>query len=404
MSREPVVFNGNNYEVSSSEVDYDSNYKISTITETERGLLPNTRYAIRVRAFNSLGVSSEWSEALEVETTSDNTQPKQPQNLSLSTVDGHLTILWDDVTENTDNTPISDLAYYEVLLQDNIEYSGDLLPPFRYTSIANSYTFLYSANKAVHEALTPPQPPSEDWTVYVYAVDFSGNRSEPATNDKMLTFGAISVDFPVNFQSSDYDGTNVESHDATDGIKIQENGEMEVNDLRVNGVLKIQGHNIVKPPMIIGRRQTDTSIGNDSLSAVVLTTVLNNKIEIYDSTWNELEIAPYTVDFPGGYFELNIDGWYKITANHRWGINTTGSRQAWITLNSSLVDGTGGLNVPLGAHAGSFPPSPYQVNQFTDSVILELPEGTTIRPRVYQNSGGSLNLANFDFSIELVSY
>lgn len=363
---------------------------IIDITETERGLLPNTRYAIRVRAFNNLGVSSEWSEAIEFGTGTDDTVPATPTGLQLSTVDGHLTILWDEVTTNEDGTPLTDLAFYEILLQDNIEYGagGDLLPPFRYTSIANSYTFLYSANKAIHDAVG--EAPSDDWTVIVRAVDFSGNASGDATNDQDLSFGGTSVDFPVNFTSSNYDGTSVEAEDATQGIKIQENGKAEFDDLRVIGDLEVSHHSLLKPPVAIyTRNETNNPALRQDFANTNWDAVSFNALQV-----NNFVGADRLVSYSSGVFTMNISGWYKLTVNHRWIVNGTGARHTEIDINGTIK--------ALGGHVGGGTFAT-ELNDFTDVRSVYLAANDEIILRAMQDSGGNLELVYAQFIIEWLS-
>lgn len=379
--------------VESTQYDTTTPDGVTSITETERGLLPNTRYAIRVRAFNNLGVPSNWSEAIEFGTASDDTVPATPQNLLLSTIDGHLTILWDNVTTNEDGTPLTDLAFYEILLQDNIEYGagGDLLPPFRYTSIANSYTFLYSANKAIHDAVG--EPPSDDWTVTVRAVDFSGNPSGDATNVQALSFGGGGSDFPVNFESTNYDGTSVEDHDATEGIKIQENGEAEFEDLRINGDLYVQNINAGSKTLAVFTRDSIQAISNTTNEYVAMETEHINRTfkKLNGSVWEDKELIRFV--YGGINLVAHKTGWYNITITHKWEVNGDGARQAHM-----LIDGT--LRNWGGHPAGGLYTT--ELHMFTDSRIFHINSGEIIVPAVRQDSGGALDLEYMQVTIELI--
>lgn len=379
---------------------------ISEITETERGLVPNTRYVMRVRALNGLGVTSDWSESIEFDVGSDLTTPATPANVKLSTVDGHITVLWDEVTTNEDGSAISDLAFYEVLLQDNVHYgilplppSGLLpsgyLPPFRYTAITNSYTFLYSANKAIHDALHPQKPPSDNWSVIVRAVDFSGNSSgdgTDGTNDPIdLSFGGSGENFPINFQSSDYDGTSVEDGDATDGIRIQENGEAEFNDLRINGDLKVKGHSITKPPIsIFTKNEANTAPGRQTFGDTNY-----NAVSFNDEPLVGLVNSSSIVGYSSGIHTIQLDGWYRLTLSHRWVVNGVGARHSHVEIN-------GGAPKALGGHpAGGALTT--ELNNYTDIRCFSLSAGDELVFRLMQDSGGDLDLIYAQLIIEWLS-
>lgn len=379
---------------------------VSEITETERGLVPNTRYVMRVRALNSLGVTSDWSESIEFDVGSDPTTPATPTNVKLSTVDGHITILWDEVTTNEDGSTISDLAFYEVLLQDNTNYGilpdppseilpSGYLPAFRYTSIANSYTFLYSANKAIHDALHPPKPVPDSWSVIVRAIDFSGNSSGDGidgVNEPLdLSLGGAGLDFPINYQSSDYDGTSVESNDATVGIRIQENGEAEFNDLRVNGNLKVQGHSITRPPVsIFTKNEANTAPGRQTFGDANY-----NAISFNDEPLVGLVNGSSIVGYSSGIHTIQLDGWYRLTVSHRWIVNGVGARHSHVEIN-------GGAPKALGGHpAGGALTT--ELNNYTDIRCFSLLAGDELIFRLMQDSGGDLDLIYAQLIIEWLS-
>ena len=385
------------YEYDAGNVESSETTTSSTtatqITETERGLLPNTRYAMRVRAINNLGIVSGWSDAIEFITANDDTTPSAPTNVVLSTTDGHLTILWDEVTTNTDGTPIGDLAYYEITLQDNILYGGELLDPFKYTSITNSYTFLYSANNAIHDVVG--ESPSDDWTVSVRAVDYSGNTSLGSGDTIALSFTGTGSDIPVNFESTDYDGTDVETRDATDGIRIQENGEAEFNDLYVNGDLEVSGHSFLAPPMLVYSRNEANAatvpprqnFTHDNWDAIVWLT--SSQIN------NGIDGSAIATLAGGATFTIAHTAWYRLTLSHRWTINGTGARYAVADINGTYKG--------LGGHVGGASFTASEINNFTDSRIFYLSAGDTVVFRAKQDSGITLQLLYAQAQIEWVS-
>lgn len=79
-------------------------------------LQADTRYAIRVRAYNNLGVYSDWSEALDFKTPSDQSVPLPPTGLEIDFNTPDMIIRWVAPEFNTDNTPLRDLSRYYVAL------------------------------------------------------------------------------------------------------------------------------------------------------------------------------------------------------------------------------------------------------------------------------------------------
>jgi hypothetical protein len=364
---------------------------VSEITETERGLIPNTRYAMRVRALNGLGVTSNWSEAIEFDVGSDNTIPATPVLQPPSTTDGHITLIWSNVTENTDGSLIEDLAFYEIIFQDNTEYSGELLPPFRYTSISNSYTFLYSVNKAIHDALETPQPPSDNWTVTVRAIDYSGNPSGDATETIGVDL-AQGLDYPVNFESSDYNGSTVETHDATDGIRIQENGEAEFNDLRVNGDLYVNNINVGRNTIALFRRDSTQIISDTTDENVNMEYEdINRTFKKFTTVWIDKELVSWTLGSPN--IVVNKTGWYRISIVHKWEIDGTGTRESYMLIDSTKRN--------WGGHQGGGTIAT-TLNMFTDTRMFYISAGEIIVPGVRQDSGGALDLEYMQVTIELI--
>lgn len=133
------------------------------------GLLPNRRYAVRVRALNRFNVSSNWSEALEFITPSDDTTPNVPSNLSIDFSTPDLYLQWDIVTDNTDGSAIVDLSRYKVTLST----PGDQVRDYETTQTFFSLPFRQNETD-----FGTAQP---EFVVAVRAVDVEGNESDPAS-------------------------------------------------------------------------------------------------------------------------------------------------------------------------------------------------------------------------------
>jgi hypothetical protein len=180
MARDPAIVDGGVELSADLQTSYSDKYVVETKVGTERGLLPNTRYAVRTRAVNNLGVTSEWSDALEFDTSQDTTIPDDVKNanVTLDSSTGNITLRWDKVTTNEDGSPLLDFAFYEIVFEDPVSYPVyGVIPAFSYSSITESYTLLNSTNKAIHAPYG--EGATLAWNVAIYATDYSGNRSEP---------------------------------------------------------------------------------------------------------------------------------------------------------------------------------------------------------------------------------
>lgn len=141
---------------------------IQTFQRKLPALDPNTRYIARVRAFSQLGIPSDWSEALVIDTPSDSSVPTAPTNLRINFDSGTLFLDWDPPVHNTDGTIVTDLARYRVTLSD-----GTTTVAYFTTNSFFSYSF--ETNQADFGQAQP------ELNVAVYAIDVSGNSSSPRT-------------------------------------------------------------------------------------------------------------------------------------------------------------------------------------------------------------------------------
>lgn len=402
MSRDPVKIQGGATSPDVGPPAYPDKYVIETKVGTERGLLPNTRYVVRTRAVNNLGVTSEWSDALEFDTSQDTTIPDDVKNaqVTLDSSTGNITLTWDKVDTNEDGSPLLDFAYYEIVFEDPISYpafesmSAGVIPPFTYSSITESYTLLNSTNKAIHSPYG--QGASQTWNIAIYATDYSGNRSVP-------TYVNIDPDDwesydpsgdPVTLQSTDYDGVGgVAANDATDGWRLEVGGLAEFNELRTNSDLEVVGHSFLAPPIaIFTMNESNNPAGRQTFANTNWDPIhwdnnaLNNDID-------GSNIVSYSVGT--GIHTINASGWYRITISHRWIVDGVGARHTEVEINGATIKALGGH--PGGGSLAT------ELNNYTDVRCFNLSSGDELVFSAMEDSGGYLDLVYAQLIIEWLS-
>jgi len=127
-------------------------------------LLPDSRYVVRVRSNNNLGVQSEWSESLTFETMSDESTPSAPTNLVTNFSATAFIVTWTPPTTNTDGSTLMDLKGYKVTLTAN--------SITKVYEVTDAY-FLYSRDQNTSDFGSLQSSIS----VTVKAVDIHGNES-----------------------------------------------------------------------------------------------------------------------------------------------------------------------------------------------------------------------------------
>lgn len=146
------------------------------------GLSPNQRYVVRVRAVSKFGVYSDWSEAIDFTTPSDDSTPNPPTDLSIDFESPDLMLDWIPPEFNTDGSFFRDFDHYDVtLIANSIEKTYQTISPF--------FAFTFAQNRTLFGT------PQASIDVEIRAVDVSGKRSEPLTgtaiNPAPLTPGNI---------------------------------------------------------------------------------------------------------------------------------------------------------------------------------------------------------------------
>lgn len=130
------------------------------------GLPPATRHAIRVRAFSSFGVASDWSEALDIQTPGDSSVPNAPVNLDIDFDTPTLILAWERGNYNTDGSPLNDFRNFVVSLTVGaVTKTYETSQPF----------FIYSVTQNERDFSTP----SPEIYVEITTVDVTGNTSAP---------------------------------------------------------------------------------------------------------------------------------------------------------------------------------------------------------------------------------
>jgi hypothetical protein len=133
-------------------------------------LLPNNRYAVRIRAYNGLGIASSWSEVLVIQTAASDSslRPLPPTDLIINYDSSTLITSWTAPTANTDGSPLNNFDHYEVTLSTNT------------TSVTYNTTtpfFAYGVDSNIHDFGIA----QGSLTVAVRAVNISNVASDPVT-------------------------------------------------------------------------------------------------------------------------------------------------------------------------------------------------------------------------------
>lgn len=140
------------------------------IKQSLLGLDPNSRYAVRVRAVDGLGNKSDWSEALEFDTTGSDSRPSKVYGVSWDWTNRDLIVSWQPVTTNQDGS-LADVAYYEFTA-----VLGGFSPEVLITKkhVVHGTEFTYTAEQILNDY---DGPPGSVLFFYVSAVSISGMRS-----------------------------------------------------------------------------------------------------------------------------------------------------------------------------------------------------------------------------------
>jgi hypothetical protein len=123
-------------------------------TFTDVGMMPSSKYEYKIRAVSNLGRSNYFpgsGEGVYVETPEDNTPPQRPSNVNAELTDvGEIEIRWNATTDD------SSIREYEIWVNDQIILTGNADTTFVLTNL----------------------PVNTSYTIRVFAVDNSGNKSE----------------------------------------------------------------------------------------------------------------------------------------------------------------------------------------------------------------------------------
>lgn len=167
-----------------------SNYRKNAILKEPEFELPVKKPGIsfnwRVRAFNVLGVFSEWVYGGSATSVADTTTPNAPTNIGGQGKYNTATVTWDNPTNNTDGTALDDLKYINI-----------------YRQISGTYTIVAQSGATSGEGGSYTDGGLEPATSYLYkvsAIDYSGNESSLSGNVSITTLtdpsagvGAVSV-------------------------------------------------------------------------------------------------------------------------------------------------------------------------------------------------------------------
>lgn len=162
-----------------SEIDISQEVRQSLI-----GLDPNSRYAIRVRSIDGLGNKSEWSEAMEFETSPGAAgRPIVPSGVTADWTESDIEVSWNPVSTSEDGNFIDVSNYEFVVGQSDV---GGFMTAKRYP--VYGLNFKYSRANQLAD-LTPYRSDSDSIHFVAYwvtAVSRGGIRSkEPSLADSL---------------------------------------------------------------------------------------------------------------------------------------------------------------------------------------------------------------------------
>ena len=96
-----------------------------------------------------------------------------------------------------------------------------------------------------------------------------------------------------------------------------------------------------------------------------------------------------TVDTATGVFTIKEAGVYFVRANIGWQLNATGGRLMWLTNSANTVYGSTPYEINVSSFSNLYGDS---INKMNINFAASFTAGDTIKVRVLQDSGGSLNL------------
>jgi len=159
-----------------------------------RDLQPGQKYMLQIRSTAGDDVS-EWSPGYQITAPSDNTIPKRPTGFFTNFTKKDLTMIWNPTTQNTNNTPITDLKDYVITLDDGVTQ-------VEVYSTTNTYTYSFAENASQHNG----QASGVFTLITVQARDKTNNLSTPVSS-------SASNPVPPNV-------TNITTKTVSDGIEI----------------------------------------------------------------------------------------------------------------------------------------------------------------------------------------
>lgn len=222
---------------------------------TQTGLNPNTTYVARVRTFDKLGNPSGWTEATVFKTPEldgdsfipeDNGPPGIPLGLSVRPGFKEILVDWNANLEE-------DMKYgfgnYIVEIS-----APSMATPFVTDTVQTQNTFLYYNDRN--------WDPGQDIEVRVRALDPYGNMSDWSPPVTVTTHAIRAGDIvPAlvlgpgqSIQSMNWDGTTADDPDATEGWRIDADGDSQFQDAIIRGDIHADRFYTLDPaggPMIL---------------------------------------------------------------------------------------------------------------------------------------------------------
>lgn len=147
-------------------------------------LLPGIKYIARVRAYNGLGVPSDWSEALVFTTPTSTVLPSPPNFLVTNYLTSTLVMSWTAANINTDGSTLIDFAFYEITFTGT---SGSVV----HTSTVPSYSYTQAQNIADFGSA------QLTLGIEIRTVNLSGRKSLPLAGTAVFGVPPTPLDAPL---------------------------------------------------------------------------------------------------------------------------------------------------------------------------------------------------------------
>lgn len=276
---------------------------MSEFRNSIQNLLPGSRYIIRTRSTNDLGVSSDWSDAYDLELDSDTVTgvvSDPPSNLQLLFTGGDLVVKWTAPAFNADGTEANDLVGYYVEITDQLTNRS-----VEYFVLSNLFEYNFTLNKYDFT------DPIYDVQVSVSALNATGLRSnaladevtnpvppDPTSLSLVANFESILVAMSSPVNLTDFKAFILEH--STDAVEWEQIAETS-SDVYIHGVSEGTTHYYRYLIKDLFNRVSNNYSSTQSITSGVVSTYINQFLNIDGDTGSTTADSPTdTLTIAGG--------------------------------------------------------------------------------------------------------